>query len=93
MGMVFEAGKYNRSTSIQHVWRPYNCQWHENRGIFAAVPVWVFLSMRVEGMISCVDGMFLSILLNNSFLLSRVFPRSWGFVWFVDQNICVFMCE
>ena len=66
---------------------------HRNQGIFVVVSDWVFLSMRVEGMISCVDVIFLSILLNDNFLLSRVFPKSWGFARSVDQNICVFMCE
>ena len=60
---------------------------------FAVVTVLVFLSVRVEGMISCVDEKFSSILLTNNFLLSRVFPKSWGFSRFVDQNIYVFMCE
>ena len=62
---------------------------HKNRGIFVVVLVWVFLSVRVEGMISCVDGMFFIILLINNFLLSRVSPRSWVFSQSVDQHICV----
>ena len=63
-------------------YKPYNTcggrttvDLHINRGIFVTVPVWVFMSVRVEGMISCVVGIFLSILLNNNFLLSRVFPK------------------
>ena len=48
------------------------------------------LSVKVKRMISCVDGMFLSIPLNNNFLLSTMFPKNRGFAQSVDQNICVF---
>ena len=84
-GMNFETKKYNHTTRVEAVQLLFGMNF---KVFFLLLQFGVILSVRVEEINSCVDGIFLSILLNKIFLF-YVFPRVGVLPGIFTKNICV----